>query len=117
MPTRPLRIAGIVAIYALVVALVVFATFRARDAALEELSAPDAQAEWNEWRKDVQAGDVEAGGGVTRRTPESPEPPWLVLMRDYFGVCLAAAVVFSSLLFGVCVFFIEALRRDGGQRS
>ena len=29
----------------------------------------------------------------------SDEPPSLVLMRDYFGVMMMAAIVFSSLLF------------------
>ena len=61
--------------------------------------------------EDVRAGDVEASGGVTRRTPESPEPPWLVLMRDDFAVCLTAAIVFSSLLFGAIVFFFAAVGR------
>ncbi len=111
MASRSSKIAGIVALYVLVVGLVVFVTFRARRVALEELAAPQAQANWNEWREDVERDDVEAAGGVTRRTPESPEPPWLVLMRDYFGVCLAAAVVFSSLLFAVAVFFVAAMRK------
>ncbi len=113
MPNRPLPIAGVALLYVVTIGLVVFATFRAREAAFKELAAPQAQAEWNEWREDVQADEVEAGGGVTRRTPESAEPPWLVLMRDYFGVCLAAAVVFSSLLFGAIVFFVAAV---GGGR-
>lgn len=98
--------------YVVVLGLVVFATIRARKAALEELSAPRARAEWNQWREDVQTEDVEAAGGVTRRTPESAEPPWLVLMRDYFGVCLTAAVVFSSLLFAVIIFFAAAVRQQ-----
>jgi hypothetical protein len=112
MLTRRFRSAGIAMLYMATIGLVVFATFRAREAALEELAAPEAQAKWAEWRDDVQTGDVEASGGVTRRTPESAEPPWLVLMRDHFAVCLAAAVVFSSLLFGVIVFFVAAIGRQ-----
>lgn len=112
MPYRPLQVAGMAVLYALVVGLVIFATFRAREAALEELAAPEVQAKWAEWRDDVQTGDVEASGGVTRRTPESAEPPWLVLMRDHFAVCLTAAIVFSSLLFGVIVFFVAAIGRQ-----
>jgi hypothetical protein len=38
-------------------------------------------------------------GPVKRRVPKSQEPPALRLMRDYFGVSLAATVVFGSLLF------------------
>lgn len=112
MPNRSVSIFGVALLYAATIGLVIFATFRAREAALEKLSAPEAQANWDQWREDVQTGDVEASGGVTRRTPESAEPPWLVLMRDHFAVCLAAAVVFSSLLFGAVVFFIAALRRQ-----
>jgi hypothetical protein len=44
--------------------------------------------------------------------PFNLQPPWLVLMRDHFAVCLAAAIVFSSLLCAVMAFFISAVRQQ-----
>jgi hypothetical protein len=111
MLKRRTSIVGVVVLYAAMLVLVIFAAFRAREEALNELATPGEQAKWDQWREDVQDGEVEASGGVARRTPESAEPPWLVLMRDHFAVCLAAAVLFSSLLFGVCVYFAFAIWR------
>lgn len=105
--TTHMIIAGL---YAAMIGAIVFGTYRARSAALAELAAPPAQSEWRQWREDVQSGAVSDDGAVARRTPESAEPPWLVLMRDHFAVCLTAAVVFSSLLFFVTAFFITAMR-------
>ena len=48
-----------------------------------------------------------AGGPVERKVPSSPEAPGLVLMRDHFGVMLAAAIVFGSVLFAMAMFFIR----------
>ena len=44
---------------------------------------------------------------VKRRVPKSAEPPALVLMRDYFAVCLAIAVVLSSVLFGTFMVLVR----------
>jgi hypothetical protein len=85
------------AAYAAVVAGVVVAMFQLRRLAFENFDTPEARAEWEAWREAPpnQRDDLP----VKRRPPTSAEPPTLVLMRDYFGVMLTAAVVFSSLLF------------------
>jgi hypothetical protein len=44
---------------------------------------------------------ISVDGPVKRRPPTSDEPPALRLMRDYFGICLGATLVFGSLLFGM----------------
>ena len=67
---------------------------------LASLSTPSAQAEWDKWR-----AEAVKPGPVARRQPKSAEPPALVLLRDYYGVCLAAALFFSSLLFVVMMLF------------
>jgi hypothetical protein len=74
-------------------------------------ASPRGQAEWTKWREDVKRGAVSDDGAVSRRTPKSTEPPWLVLMRDHFAVCLTAAIVFTTLLFAVTAFFIAAVRK------
>jgi hypothetical protein len=52
---------------------------------------------------------------VKRRAPKSAEPPALVLMRDYFAVCLALAIVLSTVLFGTFMFFVRgALQQNAG---
>jgi hypothetical protein len=93
---RPLNLLWLAAYLALIVAVVV-AMLQLRRVTVRTLGTPQARAEWEAWRTSPpnQRSDLP----VKRRPPASPEPPALVLMRDYFGVMLAAALVFSSLLF------------------
>jgi hypothetical protein len=48
-------------------------------------------------------------GPVQRRVPKSAEPPALVLMRDYFGVSMAGAILFSSVLYWVIAWFVSGI--------
>ncbi|MGD9722268.1 MAG: hypothetical protein AB7O59_11500 [Pirellulales bacterium] len=86
------------AAYALMFAAVVWAMFAVRRSVLQEFGTPEAIAQWQAWRE--AEPNQSKSGPVARRVPSSNEPPTLVLLRDHFGVMLAAAVVFSSLLFG-----------------
>jgi hypothetical protein len=88
--------------YGVLVLAVVLGMFAGRRVALEQLTTPEAQAEWDDWRK--AAPNQTEVGGVKRRPPSSSEPPALVLLRDHFGVMIAGAVLFSSLLFGAVMF-------------
>jgi hypothetical protein len=81
------------------VALLVGGLFWGRHVALREYATPDAQAEWQEFREDMKR--ISQEGPVKRRPPASDEPPALLLMRDHFGVCLGATLVFGSLLYGM----------------
>jgi hypothetical protein len=85
------------AAYLGVIVAVVVAVVQLRRVTLRTMGTPEARAEWEAWRASPpnQRTDLP----VRRRVPPSAEPPSLVLMRDYFGVMLAAAIVFSSLLF------------------
>jgi hypothetical protein len=91
--------------YLATTALIVWAVYWLRARAMESLSTPEARAEWEQWRQ--AAAEPPAPGGVARKAPTSPEPPGLVLMRDHFGVMLAAAIVSGSVLFGVLMIFIR----------
>lgn len=88
------------ALYAVLVCLVVWSMFAARRWALAELSTPAAIGNWEAWREDVRRQQDEPTS-VRRRVPKSPEPPAMVVLRDYFAASLTGAVVLSSVLFWI----------------
>jgi hypothetical protein len=90
------------AAYLVVLAGVIVAMFQMRSITLRTMDTPEARADWQAWRDAPpnQRTDLP----VRRRAPSSDEPPALVLMRDYFGVMMTAAIVFSSLLFAAIAF-------------
>ncbi|WP_254507119.1 hypothetical protein [Anatilimnocola floriformis] len=65
-----------------------------------------AQSQWDAWRTDAKKLS-EGPGPVIRRTPKSVRPPALVLMQDYFPVCLALSVLLSSVLFATTLAFFR----------
>lgn len=81
---------------------VVWSLVYARRSALSNLATPQSISDWQAWREDAeQLRD--------RRVPKSAEPPGLVLMRDHFTVCLAGALLFTSLLYWVLAWFITGM--------
>ena len=99
--------------YLIVIFPIVGLTFSARRWALLELTTPAAHSQWRTWREDVRQGRDPQGRSVARRIPGSAEPPALVLLRDYFPVCLVAAIGFSSLLYAITAWFLVGALRDG----
>lgn len=99
-------IAALVVPYLVLMAIVVGLAWRGRSWALQEFGTPAAQQRWQKWRDDVRHHRDPQAATVDRRVPKSAEPPALVLMRDYFAVCLVAAVGFSSLLYAVLAWFL-----------
>ncbi len=95
--------------YLAFLALVIWGCFAARQSALATFGTPAAQAEWDAWR--AAAAEQAESGPVRRKVPKSTEPPALVLMRDYFGVVLSAAVVFGSVLFALLALFLRVATR------
>ena len=87
---------------------VVWSLFSAREWARAEMAKPESTAAWATWREDVRA-DQGRPAPVQRRVPKSAEPPALVLTRDYFGVSLGGAVIFSSLLYWVIAWFVTGI--------
>ena len=96
------------ALYVVLVAAIVGGFFYARGRAITVYGTEQAQTQWDTWREDAKS-QADGKGPVTRRVPKSAEPPALVLMRDYFGVCLVIALVLSSVLFGTLVFFVRGV--------
>jgi hypothetical protein len=77
---------------------------------IDNNSTPEVQASWKAWKNDAKKQDGTAGAGpVKRREPKSSEPPFVVLLRDHFGVVQAAAVVFSAVLYLFALILIRGL--------
>jgi hypothetical protein len=101
--------------YLAVLALVTGGLVYARQQALVTYGTEAAQGEWDQWREDAK--DMSLGAGpVKRREPKSIEPPALVLMRDYFAVCLGLSLVLSSVLFATTMFFVRGAIADASPR-
>ncbi|HZL86746.1 MAG TPA: hypothetical protein VFB96_00100 [Pirellulaceae bacterium] len=93
-------------LYVAMLAAVVGGLFYARQRAIAVYGTDRAEAQWNMWRKDVKQQE-DGNGPVARQVPKSAEPPALVLMRDYFVVCVVIAIALSSVLFGTFVFLLR----------
>jgi hypothetical protein len=94
--SRFLIVAG--ACYVAFIAVLLAGLIVARNAAHQSFSDSAAQQAWDDWRKSTQS---EAGESppVQRSVPKSVEPPTLVLLRDHFAVCAAAAICISTALY------------------
>ena len=79
-----------------------------RQQTLVTLSTPEATAEWQAWRDSVSVHEGNQGP-VQRRVPEVTEPPGLILMRDYYGVSVAAVVVFGTFLFVITTIAVRGV--------
>jgi hypothetical protein len=88
-------------LYAVWMTLLVGGLFWGRHTALRQYAGAQARSEWEDFRQEMARIGKE--GPVERRMPKSDEPPALVLMRDYFGVSLAAALIFGTLLYVMLV--------------
>lgn len=77
----------------------------ARAQALATYSQPREQQAWQAWRERVADGK----GPVARRIPKSSEPPALVLLRDFYVVCLAGILLFASAIFVALMFFVRGV--------
>jgi len=69
-----------------------------RGQVIAEFSTSEQQQYWDQWREDA-AKTPEGPNPVVRKPPGSPEPPALVLMRDYYGVVLGGALLFGTALY------------------
>ncbi|HEX4142533.1 MAG TPA: hypothetical protein VHY91_03210 [Pirellulales bacterium] len=97
------------AAYLITTGLIVWSVYLVRARTMQSLDTPESRAAWEEWRQAA----AQSSAGVQHAVPSSPEAPGLVLMRDHFGVMLAAAIVFGSVLFAVMMFFIRgAMKSD-----
>src|SRR5262245_12836088 len=105
---------SLIAGYMALVGLVVWGMTAWRQAVVTNLSTPQAQAAWNEWRAEAAQEDG-TRGPVQRVAPKSPEPPMLVLLRDYFAACVVGLLAPLSALYAFIAWIIWGmLRQDSG---
>ena len=87
-----------VVLYGLILLGLVTVLVTVRRQTLASFDTPHARDEWETWR--LEAGKQDGiTTSVERRVPVSSSPPTLVLLRDYFGICVVVAVTLSSALY------------------
>jgi len=96
---------------AFVIALFV-SLLRAREWAIQELSSPEAQQQWQAWRDEELRRAQAQDGPVRRRPPSSAEPPLLVLLRDSFVGIVAGCLAIGSMLFAFLAFIVQSWWRS-----
>jgi hypothetical protein len=101
------------ACYVVLIGTIVWSLFYARRSALAESGDATIVRDWQVFREDIKQQQAEHPGPVERRVPKSLEPPALVLMRDYFGVSLGGAVVFTSVLYWVIAWLVMGAMATG----
>jgi hypothetical protein len=104
-------IGAIILGYVAMIAAIVIAMISWRQSIITVMSDPDSQASWNDWRAEAAKEDG-AHGPVQRTIPKSPEPPMLVLMRDYFPGCLMGLLIPSSALYAVIAWMACGVARQ-----
>lgn len=94
--------------YIALISIVAGAMFWLRQSSIPEWSSSKSISDWQQWRSDV-ASQKGKTASVKRDVPKSEEPPALVLMRDFFRVMLAGAILFSSLLYWILAWFLTGI--------
>ena len=92
--------------YLLVVVAILVALKSAKDSVRTEFDSVESRAAWDTWRRTAEK-QAETPQSVRRSIPRSSEPPTLVLLRDHFGVCVAASVTISSALYWATALFLR----------
>jgi hypothetical protein len=104
-------IAALILGYVLFAALLVAGMLIARQSIVPELSSSQSQADWNAWRAEAARQDG-THGPVQRAVPKSPEPPMLVLLRDYFPACVLGLLLPLSALYFVIAWMACGIMRQ-----
>ena len=100
--------------YLLFLGVIAGGVFHGRSRALAIYGSGEAQSEWDTWRAEAKKM-AEDPITVKRRIPKSGEPPALVLMRDYFAICLGGSLLLSTVLFGTFMVLIRGAFSDSGK--
>jgi len=73
---------------------------------IAHFSRASSQQSWENFREEARRQE-QGEGPVKRRVPKSEQPNMAVLLEDHFEICIAAAIIFPSLLFFATMFFIR----------
>jgi hypothetical protein len=102
------------AVYVAILAAIAMFTIHLRDATLAD--DVETSQSWQKWRQAEIEREAEAGP-IERTVPKSHEPPMVVLMRDNFGVILAASVVFPGIIIGFLMIVLRGVVRQSMKGS
>ncbi len=90
--------------------------WRARADWLEQLDRPEAQSQWDAFRRDMRQ-QSDRDGPVQRKVPKSAEPPARVWLRDYFRLAVVAWVLFVGVLGGFFSLLVAGVLRGTAGRG
>lgn len=96
-------------------AALVYWLAQARGWALDELTTPAAQAQWQTWKNDAAQGTVHSEGAIDRKIPKSDEPPALIILRDSFPGVLVTCLALGSFLFCFLMVAARGTYRSAGR--
>ena len=105
-----------VAGYILLVTAVMVAMLAWRRDVLAEMATPQAQAEWNDWRTKAAEQDGKHSP-VQLTVSKSPQPPVLVLMRDYFPACIVGLLAPLTALYAFIAWMACGVLRQSGKEQ
>jgi hypothetical protein len=103
--------------YVAVLGLIAWGVVAARQRTVRLLGTPEALRAWQDFQRQERERAAQQGQPVRRRVPTSPEPPALVLMRDYFGVILAGALVIGSAFYLFVWYVARGMAAERARRS
>ena len=111
MMRRSLPISLLV-VWVLLMVLPPYALWTLRGSWLADLDSPNIQAEWDQFRADMEK-QSDRSGPVQHKVPKSSEPPLRVWLRDYFWLAVVAWAVLASVLYGFFGLAILGVTRSG----
>ena len=112
---RTIAVGVVVAIWLAALIVPPVMLLRVRADWLEQLDRPEAQSNWDAFRRDMrQQSDRE--GPVQRKVPKSAEPPARVWLRDYFRLAVVAWVLFVGVLGGFFSLLVAGVLRGAASR-
>lgn len=85
------------ALFLLLLAATAWGMIRGRNWILATYDSDSATAEWQEWKQDA-AQMERLPNVVKRKAPKSDLPPAVILMKDYFGICLVGGLGLTAVL-------------------
>jgi hypothetical protein len=113
-PISKLLLTSLILGYLIFAAVLLTGMFIVRQSIVPELSSSQSQADWTAWRAEAAQQDG-THGPVQRAVPKSPEPPLLVLMRDYFPACVLGLLLPLSALYAVIAWLACGVLRQSNE--
>jgi hypothetical protein len=90
--------------YFAILGAILYGLFTARASAKANLSTAESQRAWDEWRTSIEQQKTN-NQSVRRSISKSTQPPTLILLRDHFGITVAASLTVSTVLYWTLALF------------